>query len=98
MSRALIYFKEKEFESSPGSYIYFKEIENSHGTAGRRAAYGVHRGCSKTRQQKQSIWGHHKKMWLLFPPPPPPPPQLFCSISFYRVLGRFVTRGVQKRD
>jgi hypothetical protein len=25
-------------------------------------------------------------------------PRLFCSIFFYSVLGRFVTRGVQKRD
>jgi hypothetical protein len=25
-------------------------------------------------------------------------PRLFCSIFFYRVFGRFVARGVQKRD
>jgi hypothetical protein len=25
-------------------------------------------------------------------------PRLFCSIFFYRVFGRFATRGVQKRD
>jgi hypothetical protein len=29
---------------------------------------------------------------------PPPPPRLFGSIFFNRVFGRFVTRGVQKRD
>jgi hypothetical protein len=45
---------------------------------------------------KKSIWAHHKKM-RLFPRPFFFPSRLFCSI-FYRVLGRFVTRGVQTRD
>jgi hypothetical protein len=49
---------------------------------------------------KKSIWAHHKKCgffflrFFFFPRRP----RLFCSIFFYRVFGRFVTRGVQKRD
>jgi hypothetical protein len=50
---------------------------------------------------QKPIWAHHSshKMWFFFLCFfPPLPLKLFCSIFFTRVFGRFVTRGVQKRD
>jgi hypothetical protein len=60
----------------------------------------VTRGVQKhgKKNPKKSIWAHHKKcgffssVFFFFNP------RLFCSIFFYRVFGRSVTRGVQKRD
>jgi hypothetical protein len=59
------------------------------------------KGSSKTRKNfspKKSIWAHHKKCGFFFL-------RFFfftlgCFVRFFfnRVFGRFVTRGVQKRD
>jgi hypothetical protein len=42
--------------------------------------------------------GSSHKMWVFFRPFFPPPPSVVWFDFFYRVFGRFVTRGVQKRD
>jgi hypothetical protein len=59
------------------------------------------KGSSKTRKNffsEKIHLGSSQKMRFFFPPFFFPLLRLFCSIFFNRVFGRFVTRGVQKRD
>jgi hypothetical protein len=67
-----------------------------------KGVFGAFRnkGSSKTRKiffPKKSIWAHHKKCGF-FPLRFFFTPGCFVRFFFYRVFGRFVTRGVQKRD
>jgi hypothetical protein len=66
---------------------------------GRFVARGVQKHEGK-KIPKKPIWAHHKKCGFFFLRPPPPSPPLFVVLLdfFYHAFGRFVTRGVKKRD